>query len=57
MDFNEIGEVSLQDMRTIPFIKLQFRAQDVKRNDTTMCKETHGDCLQFVNKYLNISWF
>ena len=52
-DFNEIWEISLDQMGTLHFIKLSFKGKTLPRNSDE-CAETNGDCLEFVEKYLNI---
>ena len=53
---DQIGEVSIAQMGSIPFIRFTFRGRTVYKNDSTMCSETNSDCFEFINRYLNITW-
>ena len=56
-DFNKIGEITLKQTKTLPFFKTYFRGNQLPRNGTAygLCKETDGDCFEFVKKYMNIN--
>jgi len=52
----EIGLVKLEDMGTMPFFSVHHAGKRLKRTKSKHCEETGGDCMEFVNKYLDIKW-
>ena len=55
-DFDKIGTKSLKELETIPFYGFQYASKEMMRSDKVRCDDFKGDCYQFVNKHLNITW-
>ena len=55
-DFQKIGNISLSEMKTLPFYSIYYKGNMLKRTDDVHCKETGGDCFEFMNKYLIFNW-
>ena len=51
MDFDQLGEVSIGQVGTIPFYAVNYNFKEIKRWDDEVCKETNGDCFLFVKQY------
>ena len=49
-DFDDIGVISMQEMGTLPFIGFYYDGHTLPRNGTSkgLCKETNGNCFEFV---------
>ena len=39
-----------------PFMYFSYQGELIKPIDEVICKETAGDCLKWINKYLNITY-
>ena len=57
-NFDQIGEVSLDDTGSLPFYYFKFRNEELPRNgkDEAACQETDGDCFAFINKYMTMKF-
>jgi len=55
-NFTDIGNITLSEMGTLPFIYPYYKGQMVQRESMEMCKEFDGDCFKFIKKYLKIEW-
>ena len=52
----EIGNQTLKDMGSMPYITLKYKGKVLPMKSDKLCKETNGDCRAFINKYLKIKW-
>ena len=43
-------------MKTLPFYSVHYKGHRLKRTKDDKCNETDGNCLEFINKYLDIKW-
>jgi len=55
-DFEKIGVRKLESMGILPFINFSHKGTAIKPQMPDKCKETNGDCLKWLNKYLTIEW-
>ena len=55
-NFIEMDNLKLNEMGTMPFFGLWYKGETIKRNSTSLCQETGGDCFAFVTKYLKLEW-
>ena len=54
-NLTDIGVVTLEEMRTLPFFGVHWKGNQLKINDTKHCGTT-GDCQEFVEKFLDIKY-
>ena len=57
-DFEKIGVQHLDKMGAIPVLEFKYKGKILKRNEFSegQCRETNGDCFEFINKHLNITY-
>ena len=55
-NFEKIGNISLTEMQTLPFYLIYYKGNVLKRTNHEQCKETNGDCFEFMKKYLIFEW-
>ena len=48
-DFKAIGDVHMDDIDSYPVYAIKYKGENVPPRSTTMCGETDGDCMKFVN--------
>ena len=57
-DLDKLGNISLSQMKTLPFVGPYYKGKIVPRTSDEMCGgEFGGDCLKFVQKYLKFEWY
>ena len=47
---------TLNETESYPYFMPYYKGRPLKKDSKEQCKETNGNCLEFVNKYLNIYW-
>ena len=57
-DFDKIGNVTMDQMDTIPFLQVYFYGNVQHKNGINhkQCFETGSDYIAFVEKYFQIKW-
>ena len=50
--FDEIGVQRLDEMGILPIFGVYYKGHILKRNSSSLCNETQGDCFKFATKYL-----
>ena len=53
---NDLGEITIQEMGSLPVYTPRFKGRTLKNRDDKVCKKTGGDCLKFVQKFLDMFW-
>ena len=43
-------------MGTLPFLTFGYKGHEIPEYSKDICKETAGDCFEFVKKYLKVDW-
>ena len=55
-NFEEVGNVKLIDMHTVPFYAPYYKGKEIPLKSFEMCHEFDGDCFKFAKKYLRYEW-
>ena len=55
-DLTKLGNVTFSDLKSLPFLALNYKGYSILRNSTSMCGDFGGDCEKFLNHHLNIYW-
>tara|TARA_B110000285_G_scaffold166173_1_gene185676 strand:- start:505 stop:723 length:219 start_codon:yes stop_codon:yes gene_type:complete len=55
-DLKLVGEKNLLEMGSKPFYTPRYRGKILQKRNEKVCAETGGDCLEFVQKFLDVYW-